>query len=91
MSLPGYSNEFESQLHKVSVNNNPLISLVVIDDNSGSLELLSTALKQPDLQIYTAEDPIQGLELIRQHRPEIVLTDLVMPNMSGLDLLDRVV
>src|ERR1700757_3364023 len=78
-------------LRFVSSNNNPLISLIVIDDNAASLELLSAALKEPDLQIYTAEDPIQGLELIRQHRPEIVVTDLVMPNMSGLELLDRVV
>ena len=69
----------------------PLASLLVIDDNAGSLELLSSALKQEDLRILTAQDPEQGLELVRRHRPEIVITDLVMPKMSGLEVLDRIV
>jgi DNA-binding NtrC family response regulator len=67
------------------------VSLVIVDDNPGSLELLSTALEQPGLQIWTASDPEEGLDLIFQKHPQIVLTDLVMPKLSGLDLLDRVV
>ena len=66
------------------------VSLVIVDDNAGSLELLSTALEQPDLNIYTASDPEAGLDLIFEKHPQIVLTDLVMPKMTGLDLLDRV-
>jgi DNA-binding NtrC family response regulator len=78
-------------LINVHHNSEPLISLVVIDDNAGSLELLSSALKQPDLQILTAQDPQCGLDLIYQHRPRIVVTDLVMPGMTGLEVLDRIV
>jgi DNA-binding NtrC family response regulator len=66
------------------------ISLVIVDDNAGSLELLSAALERPDLNIYTAGDPEAGLDLIFEKHPQIVLTDLVMPKMSGLDLLERV-
>jgi len=66
------------------------ISLVIVDDNAGSLELLSAALERPDLNIYTAGDPEAGLDLIFEKRPQIVLTDLVMPKMSGLELLERV-
>jgi len=66
------------------------VSLVIVDDNAGSLELLSTALEQPDLNIYTASDPEAGLDLIFEKHPQIVLTDLVMPKMTGLDLLERV-
>jgi len=66
------------------------ISLVIVDDNAGSLELLSTALERPDLNIYTAGDPEAGLDLIFEKHPQIVLTDLVMPKMSGLELLERV-
>jgi len=69
----------------------PNVSLVVVDDNPGSLELLATALEQPGLDIWTAADPEEGLDLIFQKHPQIVLTDLVMPKMSGLDLLERVV
>jgi DNA-binding NtrC family response regulator len=70
---------------------NASVSLVIVDDNLGSLELLSTALEQPGLQIWSASDPEEGLDLIFQKHPQIVLTDLVMPKLSGLDLLDRVV
>jgi DNA-binding NtrC family response regulator len=69
----------------------PAISLLIIDDNSGSLELLSTALAQPGLEIFTASDPLEGLDIVRSRRPHIVLTDLVMPNLSGLEVLERIV
>ena len=64
---------------------------MIVDDNPGSLELLATALEQPGLDIWTASDPEEGLDLIFQKHPQIVLTDLVMPKMSGLELLERIV
>ncbi len=67
----------------------PEATLVIIDDHAGSLEMLATALRQPGLKILTSEDPEMGLDLIRQHRPQIVLTDLVMPKLDGMQLLDR--
>jgi DNA-binding NtrC family response regulator len=69
----------------------PSVSLVIVDDNPGSLELLATALEQPGLEIWTANGPEDGLDLIFQKHPHIVLTDLVMPKMSGIDLLERIV
>jgi len=66
------------------------ISLLIIDDNTGSLELLSSALAQPGLEVLTASDPEEGLDLVHGHRPQIVLTDLVMPRLSGLDVLERI-
>jgi DNA-binding NtrC family response regulator len=69
----------------------PAISLLIIDDNPGSLEMLSTALAQPGLEILTASDPEEGLDLVHRHRPQIVLTDLVMPHLTGLEVLERIV
>lgn len=70
---------------------NDSVSIVVIDDNLGSLELLSAALARPGLEIHTASNPVEGLELVRQRRPRLVLTDLVMPQLSGLEVLEQVV
>jgi len=67
------------------------ISIVIIDDNPGSLELLSAALARPGLHIFTAQDPEDGIELVFKERPQIVLTDLVMPGLSGLEVLERIV
>jgi two-component system, NtrC family, response regulator HydG len=67
-----------------------MVSIVLIDDNAGSLEFLSVALEQEGVQILTADAPQKGLELVYRHHPQIVLTDLVMPGMSGMDVLDAV-
>jgi DNA-binding NtrC family response regulator len=66
------------------------VSIVVIDDNPGSLELLSAALAQSEAAIHTASTPAEGLNLVRRHRPQLVVTDLVMPGMSGLEVLQAV-
>jgi DNA-binding NtrC family response regulator len=68
----------------------PALSLIIIDDNPGSLEMLSSALAQPDLEILTASDPEEGLDLVHTRHPQIVLTDLIMPGMTGMEVLDRV-
>ena len=68
----------------------PAVSLLIIDDNEGSLEMLSSALAQPDVEILTASDPEEGLNIVHEKHPQIVLTDLVMPHMTGLEVLERV-
>src|SRR5262245_49925560 len=68
---------------------NPL-SVLIIDDKECSLEMLSIALAQPDVDILTDSDPEQRLDLGFSRHPQIVLTDLVMPQMTGLDVLDRI-
>ncbi|MFI5073102.1 MAG: sigma-54-dependent transcriptional regulator [Terriglobales bacterium] len=66
------------------------IQIVVIDDNVRSLELLSAALDRDGIHVHTASSPELGLELVRNLRPRLVITDLVMPRLSGLEVLDRV-
>src|SRR5262247_3608357 len=66
------------------------VSLVIIDDNPGSLELLSSALAQEGLDICVASNPEAGLDLVYERHPQIVLTDLVMPGMNGMEVLERV-
>ncbi|NUQ27183.1 MAG: sigma-54-dependent Fis family transcriptional regulator, partial [Acidobacteriaceae bacterium] len=53
-------------------------------------ELLSTALEREGLSIHTANEPTQGLEFVRSLRPRMVITDLVMPGMTGLEVLRQV-
>ena len=67
-----------------------MLSLLIIDDNEKSLELLSSALAQPGLRILTASDPEQGLDLVFNEHPQIVLTDLVMPHLTGMEVLERI-
>ena len=67
------------------------VSVVIIDDNPRSLEFLSSALAREGVEIFTASDPEQGIDLVFTHRPQIVLTDLVMPNITGLEVLEKII
>src|SRR5271167_1952368 len=69
----------------------PSIKMVAIDDTPASLELVSEALQQEGLAIFTSTDPEDGLDLVFQEHPQIVLVDLVMPKLSGLQVLERIV
>lgn len=66
------------------------VSLVIIDDSPGSLEYLASALAGDGREIYTAGSAPEGLDLVYRHRPQIVLSDVVMPDMSGLEVLEHV-
>ena len=67
-----------------------MVSLLIIDDDPRIIEVLSEALAQPGLDILLATDPEVGIDLFCDVRPQIVLTDLVMPGMSGLEVLERI-
>lgn len=69
----------------------PPIKIVAIDDDPQSLALVVAALEQEGLEIITETDPVRGLEIVRREHPPIVLVDLVMPGLSGLEVLDAIV
>jgi two-component system, NtrC family, response regulator PilR len=66
------------------------VSLVIIDDNPLSVEFVAAALERKGLKIFSACTPKEGLDLVYKHRPQLVITDLALPEMNGLEVLDRV-
>jgi len=67
------------------------VRLLAIDDDPLILDLVETALTQPGLHIQKESDPARGLEIVRRTNPDVVILDLVMPSLNGLDLLDQIV
>ena len=66
-------------------------SVLVVDDSAIDRRLARGLLeKRPDLQILEAVDGEDALEQLELHLPDVVLTDLMMPNMNGLDLVSAV-
>ena len=63
--------------------------LLAIGDDSANLALISTALGQDGLETLTAEDPNVGFETFLRFRPRIVVLDLPMPSIQGMELLER--
>lgn len=69
----------------------PLVTLLVIDDDPQNLELITAVLERQDLHILTAADPKAGLDLFFEKRPRIVLCDLMMPQIGGMEVLEKIV
>ncbi|MGA2133749.1 MAG: sigma-54 dependent transcriptional regulator [Bryobacteraceae bacterium] len=67
------------------------LTLLAIDDDPQSLALIQAALKRFEIEVVTAQDPATGLDLVRRKRPRIVLLDLMLPGMSGIEVLERIV
>ena len=68
-----------------------LVTVVAIDDDKGSLDFIRAALKQQPVEILAYTDADVGLKMVLERRPQIVLLDLMMPRMNGLEVLDRIV
>lgn len=68
------------------------ISLLFVEDEDEARQMLNRmlGLNYPGLTIYVAQDGASGLALFREHRPEIVLTDINMPVMNGEQLVSRI-
>lgn len=66
------------------------LRVVAIDDDQQHLKFIATVLAQENVVVSTATDPREGLALIRKERPHLVLVDLVMPGMSGMEVLERI-
>jgi two-component system, NtrC family, response regulator HydG len=61
--------------------------VLVVDDEPAILESLSKIFKREGMHVLTAGDGQSGLEILRKHRIGVLLTDLMMPRTTGMDLL----
>src|SRR5215472_1791079 len=60
--------------------------ILVIDDEPQITRALRAALSAQGLDVRTANDPEEGLVVFREWAPDLVITDLMMPGMSGVEL-----
>lgn len=67
---------------------NPII--LVIEDDRCNRNLLEIILEMKGYQIITAEDGIEGLAAFEQYAPDVIVTDIKMPRMDGLEFIRRV-
>jgi DNA-binding NtrC family response regulator len=67
------------------------LTLLAVDDNPENLELIRAALEKQEVEILTSSDPEAAFEIFLKTRPKVVLLDLVMPKVSGMELLERII
>jgi len=64
--------------------------ILVVDDEADVTELLEYKLKQAGFLVRTVNDPLRVLGLARDLRPEVIVLDVMMPELSGLQLLKMI-
>lgn len=62
-------------------------TVLVIEDEPALSDAIKYSLERDGYDVYVADDGLTGLELIRTHNPDVVLLDLMLPSLSGLDVL----
>ena len=69
-------------------NDMPLRTLLYIEDDPANLLLIESLMgHRPDIHLLSAQDGAQGLALAKMHLPDVILTDIHLPGISGIELL----
>lgn len=64
--------------------------ILLVDDEEDILEFLSYNLKKDGFEILTANNGAKGLALAKKHKPDLVILDVMMPEMDGVDVCQRI-
>jgi PAS domain S-box-containing protein len=65
------------------------VTILAVDDNADARLLLETVLKRSGARVVTCESGKHALEAIRSFHPDLVLSDILMPDMDGYELLNQ--
>ena len=68
------------------------LSLLLVEDDKVTRDMLGVVIQRkfPDLTIYFAENGRMGVELFKKHLPEIIITDINMPVMDGIEMAGQI-
>lgn len=64
--------------------------ILVIDDNVSTLKVIKAILEEEEYAVFTCPDGFDALEILKTERPGLVLIDLKMPEISGIELFKKV-
>lgn len=65
-------------------------TVLYIDDNHGNVRLLTRRLNNLGAECVVSTNPRKCIDLIREHKPDVILLDLHMPGLSGFEVLEQI-
>jgi two-component system, sensor histidine kinase and response regulator len=63
--------------------------ILVVDDQPINVQLLKRKLERGGLEVSTANNGLEALEQVKAHKPDLILLDLMMPDMDGIEVCQR--
>ena len=67
-----------------------MIKALLVDDDLKLAELLESYLKKSDIKLEAISDPLNTLPAIRNHNPEVIILDVMMPKMNGFEVCEQI-
>lgn len=67
-----------------------MATILVIDDEDSILNVVEAYLKSDGNTIYLARDGVQGLAAFRRYNPDLVILDIMLPEMDGIEVLQQI-
>lgn len=67
-----------------------MISILIVDDEEDIRELLKYNLQKEGYQVYIAENGETGIELMKQTKPDLIILDVMMPGMDGIETCEAI-
>jgi two-component system alkaline phosphatase synthesis response regulator PhoP len=64
--------------------------VLVVDDEPDMLEIISFSLNKEGYEVYTADNGKQGIELALKCKPHLIIMDIMMPEMDGIEMCERI-
>ena len=64
-------------------------TILVVDDEQDLLDLIEYNLRQEGYNVLKAENGADGIQMAKEHMPDLVLLDIMMPQMDGIEVCDR--
>jgi CheY-like chemotaxis protein len=64
-------------------------TVLIVDDNEQNVQIMSTMLLSRGFEVRIARDGKGALQAVRQHPPDLILLDIMMPEMDGMEVLDN--
>ena len=64
--------------------------ILIVDDEQDILEFLKYNLKKENLEVFTASNGIDGLEIAKKHAIDLIILDVMMPKMDGIEVCEQI-
>ena len=86
---PLHPEQLAKELERIGTSKEAGQTILVVDDDPGILDMHSRLVEQSGRRAVTARNGREALKLIEEHTPDLILLDLIMPEMDGFAVLDE--